>query len=405
MSDHHRNHALYALFPLISTDVLTPFIDLLEDALIQKVPPIVTSVRLDAPALGNQPLLLTSMRPMTDEEWFATVSTPSKDTQKPPEESSASPLKPGPGKGHRKSLSADMARDRPEKDTATGTHPANPKSRGSHSRSPSDASMSEAPPSVTGSPRMSRSASRGSVVSFVDAGEVKEETEKRRKRDRVLNRIRRRQNRQMTHLEENEADPLDPRSQISQPIREGAPPGLHSHVQTASGAAVDDELDEDNPLTGQYVNFQVGFEYHRRETTKRKGYGLHVLAYFGVGVKGIGKTELPVYIDMLSIKGTLNIRLLLSANPPFARTATISFPRLPEFDISAKPLTRSTFNAMHLPGMKPYGECECEQDVATETDERKKEEDWSRTRESEALMTIYSPGFHRGSGQGIRSAQ
>jgi hypothetical protein len=38
-----RNHALYALFPLISTDVLTPFIDLLEDALAQQVPPMVVS--------------------------------------------------------------------------------------------------------------------------------------------------------------------------------------------------------------------------------------------------------------------------------------------------------------------------------------------------------------------------
>ena len=40
------NHALYALFPLISTDVLTPFIDLLEDALAQQVPPMVVSRHL-----------------------------------------------------------------------------------------------------------------------------------------------------------------------------------------------------------------------------------------------------------------------------------------------------------------------------------------------------------------------
>lgn len=40
-TDRRRNHALYALFPLISTDVLTPFVDLLEDALIEEVPSIV----------------------------------------------------------------------------------------------------------------------------------------------------------------------------------------------------------------------------------------------------------------------------------------------------------------------------------------------------------------------------
>jgi hypothetical protein len=121
---------------------------------------------------------------------------------------------------------------------------------------------------------------------------------------------------------------------------------------------VDDADGEEDPQdAGQYVNFQIGFSYARPESTKhRKGYGLHVLGYFGIGVKGLGRTELPVYIDMLAIKGTINVRILLSATPPFASTATISFPRLPEFDISAKPLTRSTFNAMSLPGMKPYGE-------------------------------------------------
>jgi Ca2+-dependent lipid-binding protein len=61
-----------------------------------------------------------------------------------------------------------------------------------------------------------------------------------------------------------------------------------------------------------------------------------------------------VYIDVLSIKGTLNLRLLLSATPPFVRTATFSFVTLPEFDISAKPLRQGAFNAMDLPGMKTF---------------------------------------------------
>jgi Ca2+-dependent lipid-binding protein len=37
------NHALRALFPLINTDILTPFIDLVEDALLTQVPPIIVS--------------------------------------------------------------------------------------------------------------------------------------------------------------------------------------------------------------------------------------------------------------------------------------------------------------------------------------------------------------------------
>lgn len=73
-----------------------------------------------------------------------------------------------------------------------------------------------------------------------------------------------------------------------------------------------------------------------------------------MGVKGVGKTEIPVYIDVLGIKGTINVRLLLSATPPFVRTATFSFSSLPDFDISATPLRRGAFNAMELPGMKWY---------------------------------------------------
>jgi len=59
---------------------------------------------------------------------------------------------------------------------------------------------------------------------------------------------------------------------------------------------------------------------------------------------------------MIKITGTVNARLLLSATPPFCRNATISFPQLPHFDISAKPLIKSAFNAMGLPGMRSYGQ-------------------------------------------------
>jgi hypothetical protein len=51
-----------------------------------------------------------------------------------------------------------------------------------------------------------------------------------------------------------------------------------------------------------------------------------VQAYFGWGVKGIGNSEIPVYIDVLQIKGTVNMRLLLSATPPFVRRPSRSMP-------------------------------------------------------------------------------
>lgn len=328
----NRNHVLYALFPLVSTDVLAPFIDLLEDALIQQVPPIVTSVRLEAPALGNQPLLLTSLRPMTDEEWFAAVSKPSPDSK------GSHPLEPGAGKGHRKTLSGNLG------EMLKG-----------HRRGKSEGAATM----TTGFGR-NRSGSASSVASMVDNDIVQVEAERRRRRDKVLRRVHRDSKENMKSPIGHEQSPRKGAVPIRQPTSadlQAVQPqsDADNQTNTAGPEADTGELDEDDPLGGQYVNFQVGFEYKRPEHTKRKGYGLHVLGYFGVGVKGLGRTELPVYIDMLGIKGTINLRLLLSATPPFARTATVSFPRLPEFDISAKPLIRSAFNAMSLPGMKPFG--------------------------------------------------
>ena len=48
------NHALRALFPLINTDILTPFIDLVEDALLTQVPPIVVSPGISVERLINR---------------------------------------------------------------------------------------------------------------------------------------------------------------------------------------------------------------------------------------------------------------------------------------------------------------------------------------------------------------
>lgn len=45
----NSNHALRTLFPMVATDVLTPFVDLLEDALMVQVPPIVVSNELWRP--------------------------------------------------------------------------------------------------------------------------------------------------------------------------------------------------------------------------------------------------------------------------------------------------------------------------------------------------------------------
>jgi hypothetical protein len=41
---------------------------------------------------------------------------------------------------------------------------------------------------------------------------------------------------------------------------------------------VEGDVEEDDPNAGQYVNYQVGFEYEQpKEALNRRGWGLHVL--------------------------------------------------------------------------------------------------------------------------------
>ncbi|WWD19525.1 hypothetical protein CI109_103986 [Kwoniella shandongensis] len=307
------NHALYALFPLISTDVLTPFVDLLEDALAEQVPPIVTSVRLNSPSLGSQPVLLTSLRPLTDQEWFASLTPPNQ-----------------------------RSRDATQK-ASTGS-----------SRSPGKrSSLIFSPSKNSPTPKMSRSISASSIGSGRESDNFVREAESRRKRDKILQKVSRGRN--VPHSEDGDHTPQHQgEGAVKRDGNDNLGDANLSDGDRKHGGFGATDMDEEDPNAGQYVNFQVGFEYKRNEDAKLKGRGLHCLAYFGVGVKGIAKSEVPVYIDVLSIKGTVNLRLLLSATPPFVRTGTFSLPSLPEYDISAKPLTRGAFNAMDIPGMKTF---------------------------------------------------
>ena len=220
------NHALYALFPLISTDVLTPFIDLLEDALIAQVPPIVTSVRLTSAALGAQPMLLNSLRPMSDSEWFASLAP----------------------------------HTRPAHESSPNSKPSRPVAK-AHKRTGSSSS------------RMSRSASYGSNISAMDPDEVALEANKRRKRDRILQKVSRRQQHISGPSSSAAAHSLGRGNLGSRPHYDGP----LDEAQDTGGEHAMEGAEDDDPNAGQYVNYQVGFEYKRTETTKKKGWGLHVL--------------------------------------------------------------------------------------------------------------------------------
>ncbi|ORX40705.1 hypothetical protein BD324DRAFT_647623 [Kockovaella imperatae] len=278
------NHTLYALFPLISTDVLAPFIDLLEDALIGQCPAIVTSVRLTSASLGAQPVLLTSLKALSDKEWFQAIAPPG-----------------GGGRSSPTGLNTAAAGGRRRSTSSSSTH-------------------------TLGNP------------------EAQLEGERRRKRDRVLRHLSRRRRREGTGHTIYTGDPSSA----------GRAEERKDALRPADAEGQNDLPNEEDIDAERYVNYQVQFKYDRPENLGRKGWGLHVLAYIGWGLKGVGKSEIPVYIDVLSIRGTVNVRLLLSATPPFVRTAIISFPHQPTVDLSAAPLRKYGFDAMGLPGMKSY---------------------------------------------------
>lgn len=125
-----------------------------------------------------------------------------------------------------------------------------------------------------------------------------------------------------------------------------------------SAIATDHDGDEEEGMEDdQYMNYEVSFTYRRTSDMRTQGTGLHMLTHFGWGVKGVGGSEIPVYIDIVELRGTVRVRVLLSPSPPFAREASFSFVRMPDFEISAKPLRTSglgSFNAMDIPLLKSY---------------------------------------------------
>lgn len=160
------------------------------------------------------------MRAMSDEEWFAAISA------------------------------AGPSRTAGPKPLKTGV--------GMHRRGPSSASW--------------MSSELGEEGSLGSAAEVTLESQRRRKRDRILDRVSRR--RRQSVREMNEA--LDE--------RDLACSGTNMHTTPGK-----DEDDEEN---GQYVNYRVGFEYRRTEQAKKKGYGLHVLvSCAGTVPAGLGLTS------------------------------------------------------------------------------------------------------------------
>lgn len=210
-----------------------------------------TSVRLTSPALGSQPLVLTSLRPMSDQEWFTSLSSSvAESDQKSGSKTHSSPYKVPPSPGPESLKRARHGRQTPSTCSSNLTDHCKPLNQPSPTCSGSDA-------------------------------EIQDEVQKRQKRDRLL--------RNITHRipyspsTDHPDPPQSPETDTTQQNRPRSRSGdcVEDEADTFDGPRLhggwDEEVDEEDPDAGQYVNYQVGFEYKRGAEAMQKGRGLHCL--------------------------------------------------------------------------------------------------------------------------------
>lgn len=127
------------------------------------------------------------------------------------------------------------------------------------------------------------------------------EVQERRKRDRILRTIGGRRGQGMgafaARSDKTGETALKP---------EGVDGQMRTGEALAEGTAVrGDENDAEDGDEGQYINLAVDFSYDGRKN--RKGWDLHFLIFMGMGVKGLAGFEVPIWVTMLKITGTVSL--------------------------------------------------------------------------------------------------
>ena len=119
----------------------------------------------------------------------------------------------------------------------------------------------------------------------MDSDDVARQSSAMQRRDRVVHSVSRRRARETTNARDDgigEETPMMAEAVASGHLRsttgedhEMEGPVEEDSEQIAGGLS--GSVEEDDPNTGQYVNYQIGFTYVRKASTTRKGWGLHVL--------------------------------------------------------------------------------------------------------------------------------
>lgn len=290
------NHILRALFPVLTTDLLTPFIDLLEDVMLQQVPPLVVS------CLWCQPLSAPKLLCVTP----VVHSRHRAQSRRRTHQHRIYPTNVGSrGKNGLIRLRVENAHalavqwfehlshapSAPAHTTDNILSALGLQKKTQHSRTSS---------SISGQLGHARRDS-GDSQRHHDRSQRIYEADERKKRDRILRTIGGRRGQGMgafaARSGETGQTALKP---------EGSDGQMNAGDVLPEGTTVrGDENDAEEGDEGQYVNLAVDFSYDGRKN--RKGWDLHFLIYMGMGVKGLGGFEVPIWVTMLKITGTVSL--------------------------------------------------------------------------------------------------
>lgn len=71
------------------------------------------------------------------------------------------------------------------------------------------------------------------------------------------------------------------------------------------------------PDEGDYFQVELKFAYRRRPPPAPKQNNIHVLVHMGIGMKKLGGVEVPVWVEIAGIIGTVRLRVQAISDPPF----------------------------------------------------------------------------------------
>lgn len=103
---------------------------------------------------------------------------------------------------------------------------------------------------------------------------------------------------------------------------------------------------------GSFYNLEVSVAYHAKPSgqdiaSKARNMGMQLVFY--LGVKGLFGVPLPIWVELIGLVATARVRLQLTPDPPFLKTATITLMGVPKVQAGCTPMIERGVNILNLP--------------------------------------------------------